>query len=115
MQWDNTFLGKARNTDDGQISSIHNVQDDSRPFVCNSCIFRTPVQPGGDVYLPACFPPESLQDNAKPAPLVLSDEDMGEVSLQIPLFNPRASLHCSSVTFSSCVRNFLVFYQLSRV
>ena len=82
MQWDNTFLGKARNTDDGQISSIHNVQDGSRPFVCNSCIFRTPVQPGGDVYLPACFPPESLQDNAKPAPLVLSDEDMGEVSLQ---------------------------------
>ncbi|KAI9462689.1 hypothetical protein HD554DRAFT_2288449 [Boletus coccyginus] len=44
------------------------------------CIFRNrPVHTGGDVYLPACFPPESLQNDTKPALLVLSDEDMGEL------------------------------------
>ncbi|KAF8139769.1 hypothetical protein EV363DRAFT_1310578 [Boletus edulis] len=41
------------------------------------CIFRNPpAHP--DVYFPACFPPEELQNVTKPVPLVLSDEDMGE-------------------------------------
>ena len=48
--------------------------------VPNSCIFRAPSV-GGDVYPPASFPPESLQNDIKPIPLVLSDEDMGEVRL----------------------------------
>lgn len=39
------------------------------------------MHPGSDVYLPACFPPESLQVDTKPTPLVLSDEDKGEVRL----------------------------------
>ncbi|KAF8554534.1 hypothetical protein OG21DRAFT_1462307 [Imleria badia] len=44
------------------------------------CIFRAPpVHAGSDVYLPACFPPESLQNDTKPVPLVLSDEDKGEL------------------------------------
>ncbi|KAF8439470.1 hypothetical protein L210DRAFT_3480852 [Boletus edulis BED1] len=42
------------------------------------CIFRNPpAHP--DVYFPACFPPEELQNATKPVPLVLSDEDMGEL------------------------------------
>ncbi|KAI9462690.1 hypothetical protein HD554DRAFT_2175805 [Boletus coccyginus] len=50
------------------------------------CVFRNrPVHAGGDVYLPACFPAESLQNDSKPAPLVLSDEDMGELHSLIVL------------------------------
>ena len=48
--------------------------------VPNSCIFRAPSA-DGDVYPPACFPPESVENDIKPVPLVLSDEDMGEVRL----------------------------------
>lgn len=36
---------------------------------------------GGDVYLPACFPPESLENDTKPPPLVISDEERSEVCL----------------------------------
>lgn len=84
-QWGNISLEKARNTADGQISFSHDVATRKRAHVlvvCNSCIFRAPpVHAGSDVYLPACFPPESLQNDTKPASLVLSDEDMGEVRL----------------------------------
>ncbi|KAF8139771.1 hypothetical protein EV363DRAFT_1497668, partial [Boletus edulis] len=41
------------------------------------CIFRnSPAHPGSDVYFPACFPPEELQNATKPVPPVLSNEDM---------------------------------------
>ena len=74
--------------------------------VCNSCIFRTPVRAGGDVYLPACFPLESLQSDSKSTPLALSDEDMGEVSLQIPfsiLAHPHIVLQLHSLlVYASC-------------
>ncbi|KAF9230068.1 hypothetical protein BU15DRAFT_84088, partial [Melanogaster broomeanus] len=38
-----------------------------------------PTFPGGDIYLPACFPPETTQTDIKPTPLVLSDKDMDEL------------------------------------
>lgn len=81
MPWDNTLLEKAGNTADGQISFRHYIKDCSLD-VCNSCIYRNrPVQAGGDVYLPARWPPECLQNDTEPVPLVLSDEDKGEVCL----------------------------------
>ncbi|KAF9230331.1 hypothetical protein BU15DRAFT_83761 [Melanogaster broomeanus] len=44
------------------------------------CIYRNPPTfPGGDIYLPACFPPETTQTDIKPTPLVLSDKDMDEL------------------------------------
>jgi len=54
--------------------------------VCNSCIVRNPVHAGSEIYLPACFPQEGLQGDAKPAPPVLTDGDMGEVCLHICIF-----------------------------
>ena len=48
----------------------------------NSCIFRNkPVRAGSDIYLPASFPPDGLENKAIPTPLVLSDKEMGEVCL----------------------------------
>ncbi|KAF9230368.1 hypothetical protein BU15DRAFT_69253, partial [Melanogaster broomeanus] len=38
-----------------------------------------PAEPGGDIYLPACFPPETTQTDIKPTPLVLSAKDMDEL------------------------------------
>ncbi|KIJ60090.1 hypothetical protein HYDPIDRAFT_99369 [Hydnomerulius pinastri MD-312] len=44
------------------------------------CIFRNlPVQPGDDIYLPACFPPDISEISTKPTPLALSDQDKNEV------------------------------------
>lgn len=78
-QWDSIFLEKARNTAGGQLSIRHYMLDCSLDG-CNSCIFRNPpVHSGSDVYLPASFPPECLQNDPKLPPLVLSDEDRGEV------------------------------------
>ncbi|KAI9567009.1 hypothetical protein HD554DRAFT_2039900 [Boletus coccyginus] len=47
------------------------------------CIVRNPVHAGSDIYLPVCFPPEGLQNDAEPAPLILSDGDMGLHSLVV--------------------------------
>ncbi|KAF9231325.1 hypothetical protein BU15DRAFT_82546 [Melanogaster broomeanus] len=38
-----------------------------------------PTCPGGDVYMPACFPPETTQSDVKTTPLVLSGKDMDEL------------------------------------
>ncbi|KAF9231324.1 hypothetical protein BU15DRAFT_82545 [Melanogaster broomeanus] len=38
-----------------------------------------PTFPGGDIYPPACFPPETTQTEVKLTPLVLSDTDMDEL------------------------------------
>ncbi|KAF8838026.1 hypothetical protein BDN67DRAFT_972122 [Paxillus ammoniavirescens] len=44
------------------------------------CIYRNPpAHQGDDVYLPACFPPETIQIDTQPTPLVLSDKDMDEL------------------------------------
>ncbi|KAG8220598.1 hypothetical protein J3R82DRAFT_2824 [Butyriboletus roseoflavus] len=44
------------------------------------CIYRNrPVQAGSDIYLPACFPSECLQNDTGSTPLVLSNEDMEEL------------------------------------
>ncbi|KAI9566690.1 hypothetical protein HD554DRAFT_2315329 [Boletus coccyginus] len=43
------------------------------------CIVRTPVHAGSDIYLPACFPQESLQDDAEPTLPVLTDGEMEEL------------------------------------
>ncbi|KAI9566710.1 hypothetical protein HD554DRAFT_2040083 [Boletus coccyginus] len=42
------------------------------------CIVRTPVHAGSDIYLPACFPQESLQNDAEPTLPVLTDGEMEE-------------------------------------
>ncbi|KAI9567008.1 P-loop containing nucleoside triphosphate hydrolase protein [Boletus coccyginus] len=53
---------------------------------CRRCVVRNrPVNSSGDIYLPAHFPPESLQNDAKPASLVLSGEDMRKLHFLLVL------------------------------
>ncbi|KIJ60081.1 hypothetical protein HYDPIDRAFT_117541, partial [Hydnomerulius pinastri MD-312] len=68
------------------------------------CIFRNrPVQPGDDIYLPACFPPDISEISTKPTPLALSDQDKNELHSLLVLEK--------YVTFSQAFLNGLIANQ----
>ncbi|KIJ60100.1 hypothetical protein HYDPIDRAFT_32524 [Hydnomerulius pinastri MD-312] len=68
------------------------------------CIFRNhPVQPGNDIYLPACFPPTTSEISTKQTPLGLSDQDKSELHSLLVLEK--------YVTFSQAFLNGLIANQ----
>ncbi|KIJ60092.1 hypothetical protein HYDPIDRAFT_32519 [Hydnomerulius pinastri MD-312] len=68
------------------------------------CTFRNrPVQPGGDIYLPACFPPDTSEISTEPTALALSDQDKNELHSLLVLEK--------YVTFSQAFLNGLIANQ----